>query len=278
MSAVKHGEFSETLIAYHPGVTTMWLAGLRTFFIKPRVNVENLAQARLFIGAAVYFGIGITCFLIYQLFGRWVCLTGFTCLVYSPFFLSQTRRVHTDALASTFILLTVLLFLCYCQNRQRHRLQVVPVLRLHPYYATYHFPLLSGEWITKNSSVGGGVGLDVAAAYLNAKPGAQHLHVRVSRFSNNLKKYFVGKTWQRGKMEILPHGINFDYDVEYVRDIQIRGTPLDAAPEKSTPSSVLQLSSDLNRELEHVVQLNGVDYVWIYSVFDKRSNAVPMEK
>lgn len=33
MSAVKEGEFSETLIAHHPGVTTMWLAGLRTFFI-----------------------------------------------------------------------------------------------------------------------------------------------------------------------------------------------------------------------------------------------------
>ena len=42
MSAVKKGAFSETLIDYHPGVTTMWFAGLRTFWTSPGVNVENL--------------------------------------------------------------------------------------------------------------------------------------------------------------------------------------------------------------------------------------------
>ena len=72
MSAVKQGEFSETLIAHHPGVTTMWLAGLRTFFIPPRVDVPNLARARWFIGVVVWIGLGIACFLIYRLLGRWV--------------------------------------------------------------------------------------------------------------------------------------------------------------------------------------------------------------
>lgn len=48
--AVKQSEFSETLIAHHPGVTTMWLAGLRTFSMEPRVDVPNLARARWFIG------------------------------------------------------------------------------------------------------------------------------------------------------------------------------------------------------------------------------------
>ncbi len=43
MSAVKQGNFSGTLIAYHPGVITMWVAGLRTFFVDPGVDVENLA-------------------------------------------------------------------------------------------------------------------------------------------------------------------------------------------------------------------------------------------
>ena len=45
MSAVKKGEFSDTLIAYHPGVPTMWLAGLRTFFMESNVDVENLAAS-----------------------------------------------------------------------------------------------------------------------------------------------------------------------------------------------------------------------------------------
>ena len=123
MSAVKKGAFSETLIAYHPGITTMWIAGLRTFFTEPRVDIENLVRARWFIGIVVLAGIGIACLLLYKLFGQWVALAGFASLAFSPLFLAQTRRVHTDALAAIFILLTVLLFLLYCQNTQhRHAL------------------------------------------------------------------------------------------------------------------------------------------------------------
>lgn len=119
-SAVKNGKFSETLIAYHPGVTTMWIAGLRTLFTEPSLNVLNLSWARWFIGVVVWLAIGITCLLLYKLFGQSVALAGFACLVTSPLFLAQTRRVHTDALAATFIFLTVLLFLLYCQNRQTY--------------------------------------------------------------------------------------------------------------------------------------------------------------
>lgn len=121
MSAVKQGEFSDTVIAYHPGVTTLWLAGLRTFFTEPGLNIENLARARWFIGVVVWAGIGVACLLLYQLFGKSIALVSFASLAFSPFFLAQTRRVHTDALATTFMLLTVLLFLIYCQNRQHLR-------------------------------------------------------------------------------------------------------------------------------------------------------------
>ena len=121
MSAVKNGEFSETVIAYHPGVTTMWIAGLRTFFTKPRLDPVNLSLARWFIGIVVLLGIGTACLLIDRLFGRWVAFASLGCLAFSPLFLAQTRRVHTDALATTFILLTVLLLLLYCQHRQRWR-------------------------------------------------------------------------------------------------------------------------------------------------------------
>lgn len=122
MSYLKKAEFYETRIAYHPGVTTMWIAGIRTFFTVPVVNVYNLVQARFFIGIGIWIGIGLVVLLIYRLFGRWVALASFACLAYSPLFLAQTRRVHTDALAATFILLTVLLFLLYCQNQHRRYL------------------------------------------------------------------------------------------------------------------------------------------------------------
>ena len=128
MSAVQNGEFSETLIAHHPGVMTMWIAGLRVFYTKLQLDSPdraqwfiNLTRARWYIGIFVWVSIGIACLLIYRLFGRWVALISFACLAFSPLFLAQTRRVHTDAPATVFILLTVLLLLLYCENRQRVR-------------------------------------------------------------------------------------------------------------------------------------------------------------
>ena len=143
--------------------------------------------------------------------------------------------------------------------------QVIPVLRLHPYYITYHFPLLSGNWISKNAPTSGGVGLDVAGDYLNSKPNAENLNVRVSLFSENLSKYFIGKTWKRNR-KTQWRNIDLDYDVEYSRIRQIQGEPIDSHPKHGTPAARLQLQNTLPRELEHVVKLNGVDYVWIYRV------------
>ena len=141
IASVKLGDFSKTLVTHHPGVTTMWLAGLRQYFKKPYtwVTVRDLALARWFIGVVVWTGIGASCLLIYRLFGQWVALASFACLAYSPLFLAQTRRVHTDALATTFILLTVLLFLRYCQNQHRHRYLVFSGI-------TYGLALLSKSY------------------------------------------------------------------------------------------------------------------------------------
>ena len=103
MSAVKQGNFSDTLIAYHPGVMTIWIAGLRTFFVDAAINVQNLIYARWFIGVVVLFGIGVCGILLSSLFGRWEAVTSVAFLVFSPFFLAQTRRVHTDALAAIIV-------------------------------------------------------------------------------------------------------------------------------------------------------------------------------
>lgn len=146
-------------------------------------------------------------------------------------------------------------------------LQIAPVLRLHPYYVTYHFPLLSGKWISNNITRGYGAGLDVAGDYLNAKPDAENLNVRISMFSKNFEKYFVGKTWRHYRgLEL--NDIDFDYDVEYSRIRQIQGIPIDSHPKHGNPAAVFQFQYILPRELEHVVKLNGVDYVWIYRVLN----------
>ena len=59
MSAVEMGVFSETLVTFHPGVITMWVAALRTFFTEPHISVQGLALARWFIGVVLLIGIGI---------------------------------------------------------------------------------------------------------------------------------------------------------------------------------------------------------------------------
>ena len=121
MAAIEMGTFSETLVTFHPGVITMWIAALRTFFTEPHISVQGLALARWFIGVALLIGIGVAAMLLYRLFGRWIAVIGTTFLSFSPLFLAQSRRVHTDALASIFVLLTVLSLLVYFQTLQRHR-------------------------------------------------------------------------------------------------------------------------------------------------------------
>ena len=121
MAAVEMGAFSETLVTFHPGVITMWVAALRTFFTEPHISVQGLALARWFIGVALLIGIGVAAVLLYRLFGRWVALIGAAFLSFSPLFLAQSRRVHTDALAAVFVLLTVLALLLYCGTPQRRR-------------------------------------------------------------------------------------------------------------------------------------------------------------
>ena len=147
MSAIKTGAFSETLLAYHPGVTTMWVAGLRTFFVEPSIDVPNLAQARLFIDIILWASMGIASFLLYQLFGRWIAFASFACLAYSPFFLAQARRIHTDALASIFIVLTVLLFLVYCQNRHRPRYLILSGITFGLAVLSKSYALILLPWI-----------------------------------------------------------------------------------------------------------------------------------
>ena len=99
----------------------MWIAGIRKFYMDFQLTVENLVHARFFIGLTILTGLLLACFLLNRLLSQWIAVTSLACLAFSPLFLAQTRRVHTDALAATFILLTVLLFLSYCQDRERLR-------------------------------------------------------------------------------------------------------------------------------------------------------------
>ncbi len=127
-------------------------------------------------------------------------------------------------------------------------IQAFPVLRLHPYYGTYYNPLWGVTGITRICTTGDASGLDLAAEYLNQKPNAEDLVVHVSPLSAEFfGYYFKGKSYRRDRNP----GISTpDYQVAYIRDVQIKLVNLD----------------DIEGTLEHIIRLNNVDYVWIYKL------------
>ena len=102
LDAIKTGQFDQTYLAHHPGVTTMWLAGVRQILGDGSVwaSVKDLALARWFIGVGVWIGLVVAFFLVYRIFAFWPAMAIWAFLALNPFFLAQSRRVHTDALAT----------------------------------------------------------------------------------------------------------------------------------------------------------------------------------
>ena len=129
-------------------------------------------------------------------------------------------------------------------------IQILPVLRLHPYYGTYYNLCFKLTDIRKIITVGegGGTGLDLAAKYLNRKPNAQALCVKTFPPSAPFfYPYFTGQvTWVDASEVDVP-----DYEVVHIRESQAGWVPQ---------------TGTLNGELEHVITLNGIDYVWIYRI------------
>ena len=129
-------------------------------------------------------------------------------------------------------------------------IQILPVLRLHPYYGTYYNLCFKLTDIRKITTVGegGGAGYDLAAKYLNEKPNAQDL--RVQTFPPSAQfflPYFTGQTrWTDAGEAVVP-----DYEVVHIRESQAGWVPQ---------------TGTLNGQLEHVITLNGIDYVWIYRI------------
>ena len=146
---------------------------------------------------------------------------------------------ETNSPKLTFSIVTILcLFL----------IQIVPVLRLHPYYSTYYNLCFKLTDIRKIITVPAAAGLDLAAKHLNRKPNAQELHVQVSQLSGQyFFPYFIGQThWSNPDEEVVP-----DYEVVHIRESQAGWVPQ---------------TGIFNGELEHVITLNGIDYVWIYRI------------
>lgn len=133
-------------------------------------------------------------------------------------------------------------------------LQIGETVRTHPYYNTYYNPLMGGpEKAAKNILFGWGEGLNEVAEYLDAKPNADQLDVMLNGYAYGPLSFYLSGT-AFSSFAASPEMIDVvDYIIVSIRQIQIG----------NKTALILQ-----DTKPEHVVNINGLDYAWIYNVED----------
>ena len=138
-------------------------------------------------------------------------------------------------------------------------LQGLSSLPAYPYYLTAYNPLLGGiKQAARVLLVGWGEGYDQVAEYLNAKPDANDLDVATWYAKQTMPYLFKGNSWdvranRQEAIGIFPW-TQADYMVVYINQLQRE------IPDRRTLSFFQSL------EPEHVVNLGGLDYAWLYRV------------
>jgi hypothetical protein len=109
---IASGHLSQTYQSAHPGVTTMWLAGAgRRLVPKTASPVDDYRRARLPFAVVTALAIGVVWILTRRLFGPLAATIAGLLLALDPFLLAHSRVVHTDALVSLAMLISLLAFL-----------------------------------------------------------------------------------------------------------------------------------------------------------------------
>ena len=149
ISGIEKLDFQDTDVSYHPGVTTAWLGGialrLKSYFVPnetlrsdeagsdttlARISMpyallgdtpvggtsSDLLVARLSIALATSVMILGIFFLIHKLFNRTISLLSTLLIAFDPFYIAHSRLIHTDALVTSFMVLSVLGFLVYLEK------------------------------------------------------------------------------------------------------------------------------------------------------------------
>ena len=143
ISAIEELNFQQTVLDYHPGVTTGWIAGIavrlkscidsggnpkkevvsyglvgdRFHFARGYGDVSSEAVAARFSMALVMcvMILGIY-FLTRKLFNRAIAFLGTLMIALDPFYIAHSRFILTDALLTTFMVLSVLSLLVYIEK------------------------------------------------------------------------------------------------------------------------------------------------------------------
>jgi len=133
--ALFEGDLKATYQSYHPGVTTMWIAGsgMRAYLAnqgQPAADIVSLPgelpspqspsahAGTAALGLVIALCILGACALAAQLMGKAVGLIAGVFLALDPFFVAQSKLIHVDALLSSFMLLSALLLIRYAQTKR----------------------------------------------------------------------------------------------------------------------------------------------------------------
>ena len=128
MDALAQGNWAETYQRYHPGVTTMWLAGIGIKLygrfnhlsseqllwmepVKPGVRYEAMTAGVIPLVLFTALGILLAYLLLRKLAGRRIALAAGVFLALDPFLLANSRALHLDAPQAMLMLLSALLLL-----------------------------------------------------------------------------------------------------------------------------------------------------------------------
>lgn len=129
IEAVLSGDWESTLLAPHPGVTTMWLAGLANLvagLVNPDFNglpLDQMMTVELVpLAVVISLSIVLAYFLLARIFGRLAAAFIALLLALDPFHISISKTLHVDALMAVFLMISALLILVYIRpggNRRR---------------------------------------------------------------------------------------------------------------------------------------------------------------
>jgi hypothetical protein len=134
--ALGSGDLEGTYQQYHPGVTTMWIAGLgiRLSMLSHGWSSEDLLNLPPLVAgpqgppaalgvAALSLVIAGCIALVYVLLARttnWLVAFGAGCLLaLDPFYITHSKMLHVDALLATFMLVSALFLIVYLREEKK---------------------------------------------------------------------------------------------------------------------------------------------------------------
>jgi len=127
IQAVSERDWGATLLAPHPGVTTMWLAGIANRLgnaLIPDLNRQLLHQQMavelLPLALVVSLAIVLAYVLLSRIFDRQVGCAVSLLLALDPFHIYISKTLHVDAPMSVFVMISALWMLLYVGKEGRN--------------------------------------------------------------------------------------------------------------------------------------------------------------